>query len=177
MEATFVKHFSNFKQGDGIKLLRPKRKRENHRVRFLSGWELLLFFFFNLWFSAFRFYYNLCAHCVGFFCGFSIALIIAVALVLETRKLLDKEEATLYLDSIFPLYKLKKTFRFSVKMKIHLLMIFSVFSDIYIPYVLFAVSTVTLSYLCFLLLWIYTCGGAIKSTTRLLYLGSSQEPN
>ncbi|XP_019254643.1 PREDICTED: phosphate transporter PHO1 homolog 10-like isoform X2 [Nicotiana attenuata] len=76
VEATFVKHFSNFKQGDGIKLLRPKRKRENHRVRFLSG----------------------------FFFGFSIALIIAVALVMQTRKLLDKKEATLYLDSIFPLY-------------------------------------------------------------------------
>nr|XP_016468340.1 PREDICTED: phosphate transporter PHO1 homolog 10-like isoform X5 [Nicotiana tabacum] len=76
VEATFIKHFSNFKQGDGIKLLRPKRKRENHRVRFLSG----------------------------FFCGFSIALIIAVALVMQTRKLLDKKDATLYLDSIFPLY-------------------------------------------------------------------------
>nr|XP_009802293.1 PREDICTED: phosphate transporter PHO1 homolog 9-like isoform X2 [Nicotiana sylvestris] len=63
-------------EGDGIKLLRPKRKRENHRVRFLSG----------------------------FFCGFSIALIIAVALVMQTRKLLDKKDATLYLDSIFPLY-------------------------------------------------------------------------
>nr|XP_009802318.1 PREDICTED: phosphate transporter PHO1 homolog 3-like isoform X5 [Nicotiana sylvestris] len=81
VEATFIKHFSNFKQGDGIKLLRPKRKRENHRVRFLSG----------------------------FFCGFSIALIIAVALVMQTRKLLDKKDATLYLDSIFPLYKMDST--------------------------------------------------------------------
>ncbi|XP_060208125.1 phosphate transporter PHO1 homolog 5-like [Lycium barbarum] len=76
VEATFVKHFSNSEQGDGIKLLRPKRKREKHSLRFRSG----------------------------FFCGFSIALIIAVGLIIQTRKLLDKEEATLYLDSIFPLY-------------------------------------------------------------------------
>ncbi|MCD7450520.1 Xenotropic and polytropic retrovirus receptor 1 [Datura stramonium] len=76
VEATFVKNFSNSEQGDGIKLLRPKRKREKHSVRFLSG----------------------------FFCGFSIALILAVVLIIQTRKLLDKEEATVYLDSIFPLY-------------------------------------------------------------------------
>ncbi|CAN4128176.1 unnamed protein product [Withania somnifera] len=76
IEATFVKHFSNSEQGNGINLLRPKRKIEKHSIRFLSG----------------------------FFCGFSIALIMAVVLIIKTRKLLDKEEATLYLDSIFPLY-------------------------------------------------------------------------
>ncbi|KAK4364925.1 hypothetical protein RND71_016283 [Anisodus tanguticus] len=75
-EATFVKHFSNSEQGDSIKLLRPKRKREKHSLRFHSG----------------------------FFCGFSIALILAVVLIIQTKKLLDKEEATVYLDSIFPLY-------------------------------------------------------------------------
>ncbi|PHT59531.1 hypothetical protein CQW23_01894 [Capsicum baccatum] len=76
VEATFVKHFSNSEQGDAIKLLTPKRKREKCSVRFVSG----------------------------FFCGFSIALIMAVVLIIKTRKLLDKEEATVYLDSIFPLY-------------------------------------------------------------------------
>ncbi|KAM3282225.1 phosphate transporter PHO1 3-like isoform X1 [Capsicum chacoense] len=74
VEATFVKKFSNSEQGDAIKLLTPKRKREKCSVRFVSG----------------------------FFCGFSIALIMAVVLIIKTRKLLDKEEATVYLDSIFP---------------------------------------------------------------------------
>ncbi|KAG5591937.1 hypothetical protein H5410_042451 [Solanum commersonii] len=75
VEATIVKHF-NYERGDDIKLVRPERKREKHSIRFLSG----------------------------FFCGFSVALIMAIVLIIQTRKLLDKEEATVYLDSIFPLY-------------------------------------------------------------------------
>ncbi|KAK6782642.1 hypothetical protein RDI58_020438 [Solanum bulbocastanum] len=75
VEATIVKHF-NSERGDDIKLVRPERKREKHSIRFLSG----------------------------FFCGFSVALIMAIVLIIQTRKLLDKEEATVYLDIIFPLY-------------------------------------------------------------------------
>ncbi|PHU09694.1 Phosphate transporter PHO1 -like protein 3 [Capsicum chinense] len=86
VEATFVKHFSNSEQGDAIKLLTPKRKRQKCSVRFVSG----------------------------FFCGFSIALIMAVVLIIKTRKLLDKEEATVYLDSIFPLYRLHKKMTWKV---------------------------------------------------------------
>ncbi|WMV42857.1 hypothetical protein MTR67_036242 [Solanum verrucosum] len=75
VEATIVKHF-NSERGDDIKLVRQERKREKHSIWFLSG----------------------------FFCGFSVALIMAIVLIIQTRKLLDKEEATVYLDSIFPLY-------------------------------------------------------------------------
>ncbi|XP_069143854.1 phosphate transporter PHO1 homolog 10 isoform X3 [Solanum lycopersicum] len=75
VEATIVKHF-NSGRGDDIRLVRPERKREKHSIWFLSG----------------------------FFCGFSVALIMAIVLIIKTRKLLDKEGATVYLDSIFPLY-------------------------------------------------------------------------
>ncbi|TMW86889.1 hypothetical protein EJD97_020744 [Solanum chilense] len=75
VEATIVKHF-NSGRGDDIRLVRPERKREKHSIWFLSG----------------------------FYCGFSVALIMAIVLIIKTRKLLDKEEATVYLDSIFPLY-------------------------------------------------------------------------
>ncbi|XP_027774631.1 phosphate transporter PHO1 homolog 10-like isoform X2 [Solanum pennellii] len=75
VEATIVKHF-NSGRGDDIRLVRPERKREKHSIWFLSG----------------------------FYCGFSVALIMAIVLIIKTRKLLDKEEATVYLDSIYPLY-------------------------------------------------------------------------
>ncbi|MCD7463530.1 hypothetical protein HAX54_050798 [Datura stramonium] len=76
VETTFIKHFSQSNRREGMKILRPKHKREKHRVTFLSG----------------------------FFSGFSIALLVAVILLRDDRKLIDKEEGTSYLNMIVPLY-------------------------------------------------------------------------
>ncbi|KAG5603475.1 hypothetical protein H5410_024967 [Solanum commersonii] len=70
VETTFIKHFSQSNRKEGMKILRPKHKREKHR----------------------------------FFSGCSIALLVAVILLRDDRKLIDKDEGTSYLDKIVPLY-------------------------------------------------------------------------
>lgn len=76
VETTFIKHFSQSNRREGMKILRPKHKREKHRITFTSG----------------------------FFSGCSIALLVAVILLRDDRKLIDKDEGTSYLDKIVPLY-------------------------------------------------------------------------
>ncbi|XP_057494190.1 phosphate transporter PHO1 homolog 10 [Actinidia eriantha] len=78
VEATFIEHFSNSNRREGMKSLRPKIRREKHCITFFSG----------------------------FFSGCSIALLVAVVLLMVSRKLMDKEEATSYMENIFPLYSL-----------------------------------------------------------------------
>ncbi|XP_025886872.2 phosphate transporter PHO1 homolog 10 isoform X2 [Solanum lycopersicum] len=76
VETTFIKHFSQSNRREGMKILRPKHKREKHRITFISG----------------------------FFSGCSIALLVAVILLRDDRKLIDKDEGNSYLDKIVPLY-------------------------------------------------------------------------
>ncbi|KAI3467312.1 hypothetical protein Pfo_023975 [Paulownia fortunei] len=76
VEVVFIKNFLNSNRREGMKLLRSKQKREKHRITFFSG----------------------------FFSGCSIALLVAVVLLIEDRKLMHKKSATLYMDIIFPLY-------------------------------------------------------------------------
>ncbi|GMI87406.1 hypothetical protein like AT1G69480 [Hibiscus trionum] len=76
VEATFIKHFSNSDIQKGMKSLRPITKKEKHSVTFWCG-------------------------C---FSGFSIALLIAVVLRIETKKLMEKEQGASYMVNIFPLY-------------------------------------------------------------------------
>ncbi|GLU03350.1 hypothetical protein SLE2022_205530 [Rubroshorea leprosula] len=78
VEATFIKHFANSSHQKGIKSLRPKAKKEKHRVTFFSG----------------------------FFSGCSIALLTAVVLRIETSNLMDKKEGTTYMVNVFPLYSI-----------------------------------------------------------------------
>ncbi|KAK9052168.1 hypothetical protein SSX86_028796 [Deinandra increscens subsp. villosa] len=78
VEGTFIKYFSNSNHREGMKLLRPKRKREKHRVTFFSG----------------------------FFSGCSIALLIAIILLIQARKVMTKEEHAIYVENVFPLYSL-----------------------------------------------------------------------
>ncbi|KAI3714292.1 hypothetical protein L1987_72889 [Smallanthus sonchifolius] len=78
VESTFIKYFANSNHREGMKLLRPKRKREKHRVTFFSG----------------------------FFSGCSIALLIAIILLIQARTVMTKEEHALYLENVFPLYSL-----------------------------------------------------------------------
>ncbi|KAG9451385.1 hypothetical protein H6P81_011350 [Aristolochia fimbriata] len=76
VEATFIKHFCNSNRSKGIRILRPKAKRERHRTTFS----------------------------LGFTAGCSIALIIALILVIRTRQILGTAEGTKYMDNMFPLY-------------------------------------------------------------------------
>ncbi|KAL1551058.1 phosphate transporter PHO1 10-like isoform X1 [Salvia divinorum] len=76
VEAVFIKNFLNSNRQEGMKLLRPKRKIERHRITF----------------------------CSGFFSGCSVALVVAVILLVEDRKLMHIKSATLYIEIIFPLY-------------------------------------------------------------------------
>ncbi|KAL3654248.1 hypothetical protein CASFOL_003929 [Castilleja foliolosa] len=76
VEIVFIKTFLKSNRREGMKLLRPKHKKEKHRVTF----------------------------CSGFFSGCSIALLVAVVLLIGETKLIHKKEATLYMDTIFPLY-------------------------------------------------------------------------
>ncbi|XP_048136016.1 phosphate transporter PHO1 homolog 10-like isoform X2 [Rhodamnia argentea] len=77
VEVTFVEHFSDSNRREGMKSLRPKLKKERHKVTFFSG----------------------------FFSGCSAALVVAVVLRIETKKLMDREEGARYLENIFPIYR------------------------------------------------------------------------
>ncbi|XP_075524009.1 phosphate transporter PHO1 homolog 3-like [Primulina tabacum] len=78
VEVIFIKHFTNSNRSKGINILRPKTKREKHRVTFS----------------------------MGFLVGCTFALIIALILIIRTRKILDKEGKVLYMETMFPLYSL-----------------------------------------------------------------------
>ncbi|PON96358.1 SPX domain containing protein [Trema orientale] len=78
VEATYIKHFANGNRGKGMNTLRPKTKRERHRITFL----------------------------LGFLSGCSIALVVAIVVLIQVRNLLKSEGRGQYMDSIFPLYSL-----------------------------------------------------------------------
>ncbi|XP_017218409.1 phosphate transporter PHO1 homolog 3 [Daucus carota subsp. sativus] len=78
VEATFIKHFANANRKKGLGTLKPKAKREKHRV------------------SA----------SLGFFAGCTVALVFAVILTIRTRNLFEKEGADRYMETMFPLYSL-----------------------------------------------------------------------
>ncbi|CAN6574751.1 unnamed protein product [Malus baccata var. baccata] len=78
VESTFIKHFANGNRRKGMKTLRPKTKREKHRNTFFLG---LLF-------------------------GGSIALAVAIIVLMHARNILKSNGHDLYMENIFPLYSL-----------------------------------------------------------------------
>ncbi|KAK2969046.1 hypothetical protein RJ640_007911 [Escallonia rubra] len=79
VEATFIKHFTNSNRSKGMRFLRPKAKKESHTVTVS----------------------------LGFFAGCSVALTLALILIMRARDILEKEgERTLYMETMFPLYSL-----------------------------------------------------------------------
>ncbi|XP_074381158.1 phosphate transporter PHO1 homolog 3-like isoform X3 [Apium graveolens] len=78
VEATFIKHFSNSNRKKGLSILRPKAKRERHRVTFS----------------------------LGFFAGCTITFIFALVVLIHARRLLKKEGQEQYMVTMFPLYSL-----------------------------------------------------------------------
>ncbi|KAE8733482.1 Phosphate transporter PHO1-like protein 3 [Hibiscus syriacus] len=75
VEATFIKHFSNSNRSNCMNKLRPKKKKERHRISFSTG----------------------------FFAGCTVALVLALVLIIHARNILDKEGRTQYMESMFPL--------------------------------------------------------------------------
>ncbi|XP_052312483.1 phosphate transporter PHO1 homolog 3 isoform X4 [Populus trichocarpa] len=78
VEATFIKHFSNSNRSNGMRVLRPKAKKERHRITFY----------------------------MGFFSGCTVALIIALVLIVKARKIMKKPGRITYMQTMFPLYSL-----------------------------------------------------------------------
>ncbi|KAI3726123.1 hypothetical protein L1987_65920 [Smallanthus sonchifolius] len=78
VESVFVKHFCNGNRNQGMNTLRPKAKREKHRLTFF----------------------------VGCFFGFSLALVVAIIASVRARYFLKREGRTQYMNTIFPLYSL-----------------------------------------------------------------------
>ncbi|XP_026405396.1 phosphate transporter PHO1 homolog 8-like [Papaver somniferum] len=78
VEATFVKHFCGSNRRKGMKLLRPTAKKGKHKTTFL----------------------------LGYFAGCTTALLVALVLIINARKLVNKEGQTQYMENIFPLYSL-----------------------------------------------------------------------
>ncbi|KAL0336425.1 UNVERIFIED_CONTAM: Phosphate transporter [Sesamum radiatum] len=76
VEVAFIKHFSNSNRSKAMNILRPKKKRERHRVTFS----------------------------MGFLVGCTFALIMALVLIIRARNLLDKAGRVLYMETMFPLY-------------------------------------------------------------------------
>ena len=77
VEATFIKHFSNSNRKKGLSILRPKAKRERHRVTFS----------------------------LGFFAGCTITLIFALVVLIHARHIMNKEGQRKYMVTMFPLYR------------------------------------------------------------------------
>ncbi|XP_043704061.1 phosphate transporter PHO1 homolog 3-like [Telopea speciosissima] len=78
VEATFIKHFSNSNRRKGINILRPKAKRERHRITFF----------------------------IGLLVGGTTALLLALILIIHARHILNKKGSTQYMETMFPLYSL-----------------------------------------------------------------------
>ncbi|XP_027925638.1 phosphate transporter PHO1 homolog 9-like [Vigna unguiculata] len=78
VEHAFIKHFANGNHRKGMNTLRPTAKKERHRITFL----------------------------LGLFTGCSIALIVALIILIHARNILYSEGRTKYMDNIFPLYSL-----------------------------------------------------------------------
>ncbi|XP_076893222.1 phosphate transporter PHO1 homolog 9-like [Bidens hawaiensis] len=76
VESAFITHFANANRRQGMSDIRPKAKRDKHRVTFL----------------------------VGCFVGCSIALAVAVILTIHARDLLKSSGRNQYMTNIFPLY-------------------------------------------------------------------------
>ncbi|XP_026405397.1 phosphate transporter PHO1 homolog 8-like [Papaver somniferum] len=78
VETTFVKHFCDSNRRKGMKSLRPTAKKAKHKTTFF----------------------------LGYFAGCTTALLVALVLVINARKLVHKEGRTQYMENIFPLYSL-----------------------------------------------------------------------
>ncbi|XP_022938494.1 phosphate transporter PHO1 homolog 9-like [Cucurbita moschata] len=78
VEAVFIKHFADGNRRRGMDILKRKIKRERQGITFFSG----------------------------FFFGCSLALVVAIILVIHLRNIFKSQGRGPYMDNIFPLYSL-----------------------------------------------------------------------
>ncbi|CAM8884586.1 unnamed protein product [Rhodiola kirilowii] len=78
VESTFIKHFSNSNRSKGMSILRPKAKRDRHRVTFSTG----------------------------YLAGGATALIVALILIIRARHIVEQRGSDRYMETMFPLYSL-----------------------------------------------------------------------
>ncbi|XP_013609764.1 PREDICTED: phosphate transporter PHO1 homolog 5-like isoform X3 [Brassica oleracea var. oleracea] len=78
VEAMFIKHFTNANRTKGMNILRPKAKRERHRITFSTG----------------------------FLGGCMFSLVVALFAIIRTRNILQEEGQKQYMNTMFPLYSL-----------------------------------------------------------------------
>ncbi|KAL5582253.1 hypothetical protein UlMin_014695 [Ulmus minor] len=78
VEVIFIQHFANGNRRKGMRSLRPTARRERHRTTFF----------------------------LGFFSGCSIALVVAIIVLIHVRDILKSEGRYRYMDTIFSLYSL-----------------------------------------------------------------------
>ncbi|CAN8313197.1 unnamed protein product [Cochlearia groenlandica] len=77
VESIFVEHFASSNRSKGMNLLRPKVKKERHRITFSTG----------------------------FFVGCSLSLMIALGLFIHARNIMGAIGHKLYMETMFPLYR------------------------------------------------------------------------
>ncbi|GMI90259.1 PHO1 homolog 3 [Hibiscus trionum] len=78
VEATFIKHFANSNRSKGMSVLRPKARKQRHRITFSTG----------------------------FFAGCTFALIVALILIIRARNIMGQAGRKQYMETLFPLYSL-----------------------------------------------------------------------
>ncbi|KAG2714241.1 hypothetical protein I3760_03G017600 [Carya illinoinensis] len=78
VEVTFTERFANGNHRKGLRILRPKTKREKHRITFSAG----------------------------FFSGCSLALVATIVVLVRARDILRSPGRGRYMENIFPLYTL-----------------------------------------------------------------------
>ncbi|KAH9675256.1 phosphate transporter PHO1 [Citrus sinensis] len=108
VEDTFIKHFSNSNRRKGMNNLRPKTKKERHRISFSLG-EMYFqssFFLAPIVVLGSVHLNQYISNLSGLFVGCSAALILALILIIHARGLLDKRGKTQYMENMFPLYSL-----------------------------------------------------------------------
>ncbi|CAA7037849.1 unnamed protein product [Microthlaspi erraticum] len=78
VRTTFIKHFTNGNRTKGMNILRPKAKRERHRLTFSTA---------------------------GFLSGCMLSLIVALVAIKRTRNILQDDGQRQYMNTMFPLYR------------------------------------------------------------------------
>ncbi|KAE8701566.1 Phosphate transporter PHO1-like protein 5 [Hibiscus syriacus] len=84
VEATFIKHFANSNRSKGMSVLRPKARKQRHRITFSTG----------------------------FFAGCTFALIVALILIIRARNIMGQDGKNQYMETMFPLYRYRVNYAF-----------------------------------------------------------------
>ena len=111
VEKTFTKHFYNSNRNKAMRILRPKTKRERHRVTFSMGkhHHIHIDSILGAKEDKFLFTFLLSPDTVdtfsGFFAGCTTALVLALILIIRTRNIFDNSETTKYMETLFPLHR------------------------------------------------------------------------